>query len=133
MWKWDQTTISGEYGRKIFCFTSSRSNHGGARRELKEIGKHLTAGIAVAACGKIVPLFIASGKNVMPSWQKPLESHYFTRASGWMHWLCNKNWFPVDTELFVTKHSSADERVVVNVFQNINRHAQKPLPEEEYI
>ena len=57
IWNWDETAVCGEYGRKVKCFTSSSSKQGGARLGIKDPGKHLTAGLAVAACGNIASLF----------------------------------------------------------------------------
>ena len=119
VWNWDETAVSGAYGRKIRCFTPSSSTHGGARRGVKDPGKHVTAGIAVAACGNIMLATIAtlflivSGKKVMPSWRNPLEPNEFTSSSGVVHWLCNKNWFPTDRELVVTKHGTVDKEVII--------------------
>ena len=67
----------------------------------------------------------------MPSWQKPLEPNEFTSSSGLVHWLCNKKWFPTDTELFVTKHGSVDKEVIIKVVQHINMHARKTVPVDE--
>ena len=57
IWNWDETAVSGEYGRKVRCYTSSSTHSGGSRRSIKDAGKHVTAGIAVAACRNIAPLF----------------------------------------------------------------------------
>ena len=49
--------MSGEYGRKVRCYTSSGTHSGDSRRSIKDAGKHVTAGIAMAACGNIASLF----------------------------------------------------------------------------
>lgn len=134
IWNWDETAVCGEYGRKVKCFTSSSSKQGGTRLSIRDPGKHLTAGLAVAACGNVAPLFlIASGKKVMKSWLKPLDSEDFTNANGIVHWLCNKNWFPGDAELVVTPHGSIDKAIIVKVIHHINRHARKTVPPNEHI
>lgn len=57
IWNWDETAVCGEYGRNFKCFTSSLQRQGGSGLGIKDAGKHLTAGLAVTACGNIAPLF----------------------------------------------------------------------------
>lgn len=69
----------------------------------------------------------------MTSWLESLDTAEFTDGNGMVHWLGNKNWFSDETHLFITKHGSIDKKVIVNVFQRINRHASKTLPPNEHI
>lgn len=69
----------------------------------------------------------------MPSWRKSLEPNDVTNSSGVVHWLRNKNLFPRDMELVVTKHGSVDKEVIIKVLQHINMHARKTVPADEYI
>lgn len=36
IWKWDETCVSWEYGRRIRCYASSSSNNGGDRRSIRD-------------------------------------------------------------------------------------------------
>lgn len=57
IWNWDETTILYESGKKTRFHASASHNLGVARRSVRDSGKHVTAGITIAACGKISPLF----------------------------------------------------------------------------
>ena len=94
IWNWDETAVLGEYGKKVRCYASATTHSGGARRSIRDSGKHVTAGIAVAACGSIAPLFlIASGKRVVTAWKKPLRREDYTDSQGVPHWLCGRAGF----------------------------------------
>lgn len=128
IWNWDETAVSGEYGRKTRCYASSTSNSGGARRSVRDPGKHVTAGLAVAACGNIAPLFlIASGKRVVNAWKKPLDKNDFSNSEGVPHWLCGEGWFPKEAALHVTKCGSVDREIIVKIVHHINSHVRKTL------
>lgn len=125
IWNWNETAASGEYGREVKFFTSSHSTQGGAQRGIKYVGKHLKAGIAVAACHiatvAIQRLFSwLHQRIVMPSWLKPLDSDDFTSTNAVVHWLCKNKWFPKEAELFVTKHGSVDKKLIIKVMQHIH-------------
>ena len=126
IWNWDKTAVSGEYGRKVRCYASSNTHHGGARKSIEDPGKHVTAGIAVAACGNIAPLFlIASGKRVVKAWKKPLDKTDFSNRQGVPHWLCQDGWLPSNTSLHVTKSGSVNSEIIVKVVEHIYAHTVK--------
>ena len=88
IWNWDATAVMGEYGKKVRCYASAATHSGCARRSIRDSGKYVTAGIAVAACGNIAPLFlVASGKRVVSTWKKPLSRKDFTDSQRVPHWL----------------------------------------------
>ena len=126
--------MCGEHGHQTECFVSSSSNEGGARRGIKDPDTHLTLGIAVSACRNITLLYlIASGENVMKSCWVPLDPTAFTDETGITHWLCNKNWFPSDAGVFMTKHGSIPKEVIIKVVKHINQHARKTVPASDHI
>ena len=106
----------------------------GSRRSTKDAGKHVTAGIAVDACGNIAPLFLlALGKRVLNAWKQPLSKSDFTNSYGVLHWLCEENWFPPETALHVTECGSVDRNTIFKVAEHINSHVRKPIDSEKHI
>ena len=57
-WNWDEMAILCEYGTTMRCYASASHIHGGARRSVRDSGKHVTSGIAIASCGNIAPLLL---------------------------------------------------------------------------
>ena len=116
------------------CCTSSKTHSGGARRAIRDAGKHVTAGIAVAACGNIASLFlVASGKRIVSTWKEPLSETDFTDAQGIPHWLCGTQWFPSDTAPHVTKSGSVDRNIIIKIAEHINKHARKTVSSDKQI
>ena len=107
---------------------------GGSRRSIKDAGKHVTAGIAVAACENIAPpLSSGVGKKVVKAWKQPLSKSDFTNSYGVPHWLCEESWFPPETALHVTKCGSVDRNIIVKVAEHINNHVRKTIDSEKNI
>lgn len=57
IWNRDETAVSGDDGRKVRFFASSYTNSGGSTRSIRDTRKHVTAVIAIAACGNIAHYF----------------------------------------------------------------------------
>lgn len=63
IWGWEETAVLCEYGKKKWCYESASRNRGGARRSVRESGKHVTLGIANAAWRNFAPLLLAASRK----------------------------------------------------------------------
>lgn len=134
IWNWDETSVLPEFGKLTKCYAPSSSNRGGARVTVKDHGKHVTAGLAASASGRIAPPFlIAAGKKKMSSWLRPLSPIDFTDERGRMHWLCGEDWCPNDVRLLTTPNGSIDQSTIVHMIEHINAFARRFVPLEKHI
>lgn len=134
IWNWDNTSVLIEYGKPFRCYTSSRVHSGSARRSIWDSGKHVTAGITVAACGSVAFIFIvASGKRVWGASNYLLSKQDFTCSLSIPRCLCGEKLFPTETAPHVTEHGSVDGNVIVKIAEHILNHERKTVSSEKTI
>ena len=124
-----QLIISARALVVILHYASADTQRGGVRGSIRDAGKHVTAGIAAAACGNASPLsLVASGKRVVKTWKEPLRKDDFTDSQGVTHWFCGDKWFPPETALRVTKCGSFNRQIIVKTAEHVKTMQEKPPP-----
>lgn len=135
-WNFDETEVTGEFGKNVKVFTSASSKRGGFRAAGRDTGCHLTACVIANAVGDVLPpLFIFAGKNIMSAWTEPLPSTIWKDQEGIPKWYALPHWHSSAGEAVLrgTPNGSMDKATITFVIEHIKQNTKLIIPDGEHM